>query len=78
MLRVSCAGLGKQAVGKGCKKQVKRVEAEILNNRVAPIPQYLRSAGFLEGVCAVNTQSRSFLASLFKPETLLKLWALVQ
>lgn len=37
----------------------------------------LRSAGLLEGATTVKTQSMSFLANLFKPETLLKLWALV-
>lgn len=37
----------------------------------------LRSAGFQDGLSVAKTQSMSFLSSIFKPETLLKLWALV-
>jgi hypothetical protein len=37
----------------------------------------LREAGLLEGVNVAKSQSMSFLSSIFKPDTLLKLWAFV-
>jgi hypothetical protein len=38
----------------------------------------LRSANLLEGASAVRAQSMSFFSRIFKPETLLKIWSLVQ
>lgn len=37
----------------------------------------LRSAGFMENVAAAKAQSMTFLSSIFKPETLIKIWQFV-